>query len=104
MPMVRRRDGAPPRLAEVLALSDERDTWLERVYASWRAGYRAGRGDGYDRGYVDGVEARKRAEHALVDAVTLHLARWDGLRRDFGKPRPGDYTGGPVAWNGGDRR
>ena len=25
--------------------------------------------------------------------MDLNLRRWDGLRRDFGKPRPGDYHG-----------
>ena len=74
-------------------LSAERDLWLDRVYASWRDGYRAGRGDGYDRGYADGAAARKHAQHQLADAVDLNLRRWDGLRRDFGKPRPGDYHG-----------
>ncbi len=91
-------------MAALLALSDERDKWLRRVLASWRDGHRAGYEAGYDRGYVDGVLARKHAQHLLVDVIGRHLARWDGLRRDFGKPRPGDYTGGPVDFWGGRRR
>lgn len=94
----------PPRRVELLlALSDERDQWERWVLAAAREAYRAGRRAGYERGYVDGVEARKHAQHMLVDLIGTHLARWDGLRRDFGKPRPGDYAGGPVAWNGGQR-
>jgi len=73
------------------------------VLAAWRDGRREGWRAGYDRGYVDGVETRKHAQHLLVDLIGTHLARWDGLRRDFGKPRPGDYTGGPVEWDGGQR-
>jgi hypothetical protein len=86
---VSRGDG----LAALLALSDERDLWLRRVLAAWRDGHRDGYRRGYDRGYLDGIKARKHAEHLLVDVIGAHLARWDGLRADFGKPRPGDYTG-----------
>jgi hypothetical protein len=84
---------APRGLPEVLALSGERDLWLRRVLDASREGYRRGYSDGYDRGYADGAAARKHAQHALADAVALNLRRWDGLRRDFGKPRPGDYHG-----------
>jgi hypothetical protein len=90
-------------VAALLALSGERDAWLRRVLAAWRDGYRDGWRRGYDRGYVDGIEARKHAQHLLVDAIGTHLARWDGLRADFSKPRPGDYAGGPVAWDRGER-
>jgi hypothetical protein len=80
-----------------LQLSDERDAWLARVYSTWREAYALGRSDGYDCGYADGVAARKHAEHALVDMISLHLRRWDGLRADFGLPRPGDFTGREAA-------
>ena len=33
-------------VAELLALSDERDLWLRRVYDAWRDGYQAGHADG----------------------------------------------------------
>jgi hypothetical protein len=89
--------------AAVLALSDERDIWLARVYRTWREAYALGRARGYDRGYVDGIAARKHAQHLLVDVIGTHLYRWDGLRRDYGKPRPGDYAGGPVDFYGGRR-
>ena len=74
-------------VAELLALSDERDLWLRRVYDAWRDGYAA----------------------ALDDAVTASLARiwpppghvtetdrrrWGpGGREHFGDPRPGDFQG-----------
>jgi hypothetical protein len=87
----------------VLALSDERDLWLARVYRTWREAYALGRRAGYDRGYLDGAAARKHEQHLLVDVIGTHLARWDGLRRDFGNPRPGDYTGGPVELERGRR-
>jgi hypothetical protein len=77
----------PGRVAELLALSDERDLWLRRVYDAWREGYAA----------------------ALDDAVTASLARiwpppghvtetdkrrWGpGGREHFSDPRPGDYPG-----------
>jgi len=77
--------------------------WLRRVLDADRDGYRRGERTGYDRGYIDGIEARKHAQHLVADVIGAHLARWDGLRADFGKPRPGDYTGGPVAWDGGQR-
>ena len=83
----------PGAVRRLLALSDERDLHLKLRLAAWRDGHRAGYADGYDRGYADGAGARKHAQHALVDAVALNLRRWDGLRRDFGKPRPGDRPG-----------
>jgi hypothetical protein len=96
-------DDVDRRRAAVLALSDERDIWLARVYRTWREAYALGRGRGYADGYLDGAAARKHAQHLLVDVIGTHLARWDGLRRDYGKPRPGDYTGGPVDFYGGRR-
>jgi hypothetical protein len=87
-----------------LRLSDERDLHLRLRLDTWREAYQLGRRDGYDRGYVDGIEARKHAQHLLVDIIGVHLLRWDGLRADFGKPRPGDYLGGSVERDGGDRR
>lgn len=92
--------------AELLDLSAERDLQERRACAMWREGYAAGlaaRADDYSHGYADGVAARKHARHLLVDVIGTHLARWDGLRRDFGKPRPGEYAGGAVEWNGGGR-
>jgi hypothetical protein len=87
-----------------LRLSDERDLHLRLRLDAWRDGYRIGHERGYDCGYLDGIAARKHAQHLLVDLIGRHLARWDGLRRDFGKPRPGEYTGGPVDFWSGRRR
>lgn len=104
MPTIARGTDSERQRAAWLRLSDERDVWLARVYRTWREAYALGRADGYDCGYADGVAARKHAEHALVDVIRLHLRRWDGLRRDFAKPRPTDYQGGPVAvWDGRHR-
>jgi hypothetical protein len=86
-----------------LRLSDERDLQLRLRLDAWRDGYQAGHQAGYDAGYLDGIAARKHAQHLLVDVIGAHLARWDGLRRDFGKPRPGEYQGGPVEFYGRGR-
>lgn len=80
-----------------IELSDERDLQLSLRLAAWREGYQAGRRDGYDRGYLDGfavaVTGYKRAQLDAVRDLDLHLRRWDGLRRDFGRPRDGDFQG-----------
>ncbi|MGH3160370.1 MAG: hypothetical protein ACRDOC_00665 [Streptosporangiaceae bacterium] len=91
----------------LLDLPDEmqlRLTWWADGYA---AGFRAG----------EQVGARRAMREWHVTAAGLPMAaigpswaelerrRWGpGGRAHFGDPRPGDYTGGPVAWNGGDRR
>jgi hypothetical protein len=52
----------------------------------------------YEHGYHDGVIAHKRAQKAVVRHAELELARWGpGGREHFADPRPGDFTGGPVA-------
>ena len=82
-------------MAALLALSDERDTWLRRVLAAWRDGYAAAtadRADDYSRGYANGVLARKHAQHDLAEAARVYAARWgSGGRGHFADPRPGDY-------------
>jgi len=35
----------PADIAAILALSDERDTWMRRIHQAWRDGYNAGRAD-----------------------------------------------------------
>jgi hypothetical protein len=99
------------RVAALLALSDERDTWLRRVYASWKDGYRAG----YEAGDAAGTRRTQREWHVTNAGLPrsilgptwaeLELRRWGpGGRAHFGDPRPGDYTGGPVgAWDGRQR-
>ena len=103
-------------VARVIALSDERDTWLRWVLAAWRDGYAAGR-DSMDNAvttaYIDGLLRRKGIEHEHIRALTGGTCRVDlwqdqqrrtwgpGGREHFADPEPGDYAGGPVAWDGG---
>jgi hypothetical protein len=82
--------------AYILAGSDRADLELAARLEAWRDGWRA-RGiaqDGaWEAGYAAGILAFKAAQHGIVKALRLELARWDGPRADFGKPRPGDYPG-----------
>ena len=84
---------------DLLALSDERDTWLRRVLDAERRGY--------DRGFRDGLSAYRDYVHGVVRDWTACVTRWDGTREHFADPRPGDYPGGPaqlataVVWLGG---
>jgi hypothetical protein len=108
VPGVRRGAGIVTRAELLLALSDERDLWLRRVYDAWRDGYRAG----HAAGEVTGSRRTARAWH--VTAIGLPLAAlgptWAELERrryaprgraHFADPRPDDYAGGPVEWDGG---
>jgi hypothetical protein len=73
-----------------LALSDERDAWSRLATETWRWGYaaaEAAHADDYARGYADGVRDVKCQQHASVEAFRIYLARWQGPRLDFGKPR-----------------
>ena len=76
-----------------------RRTCREMVADARSAAYRAG----YHAGRIAVIEDLKAVQQEIVRDLDTHLTRWDGLLRDFGKPRPGDYTGGPVAWDGGQR-
>lgn len=96
----------PPLLmAQVLALSDERDQWERRLQAEGRAAYQAG----YEDALRDADHSWAREPlhswareplHApmLLDEPTqaeLELRRYGpGGRDHFGDPRPGDYQGG----------
>jgi hypothetical protein len=80
-------------VAELLELSDLLDGQLRMRLAAFREGYELGGEAGYQAGYVDGILARKHAQHQLVEDLAVYLRRWDGRREDFGKPRPGDYPG-----------
>lgn len=85
--------------AAILARSDENDRWQARLLAAWSEGYRSAETDhehDYGKGHTAGWMAYKRAIHGTVDDVRQHCATWDGLRANFGQPRPGDYTGGPA--------
>jgi hypothetical protein len=103
------------RRAAWLRLSDERDLWLRRVLDAWREGYAVGRrsmDDAVTTAYIDGLLRRKGIEHEHIRALTGGTDRVDlwqdqqkrtwgpGGREHFADPKPGDYTGGPVAWDG----
>jgi hypothetical protein len=97
-------------VAAWIRLSDERDLWLRRVYAAWRDGYRAG----YEAGDAAGTKRTQREWHVTNAGLPrsvlgptwaeLERRRWGpGGRAHFSDPRHGDYTGGPVAWDRGQR-
>lgn len=87
-------------LRHVLALSDERDQWERLIEQAWRDGYRAAEqahADDYSAGVTDGVLARKRAQHDIVEMARTDVAQWGPAGREhFGEPRPGDYPGGAA--------
>jgi hypothetical protein len=95
----------------LLEESDERDSWLRRVLEAERRGYDRGvssMADEYAHGWADGILARKRAEHEIVDEIRLEIARWGpGGREHFADPRPDDFRGLPTSagpariWLGG---
>ena len=79
-------------VARVIALSDERDTWLRWVLAAWRDGYAAGRDsmdDAVTTAYIDGLLRRKGIEHEHIRALTGGTCRvdlWqDQQRRTWGR-------------------
>lgn len=94
--------------AELLAESAERERVIfEHAWSTgYAAGFDAGTEVGYDcaeaemaQAWAPVAESVRRVGRSLSHAE-LELRRWDGRREDFGKPRPGDYLGGPVPWDG----
>ncbi|SNT56678.1 hypothetical protein SAMN05443665_104570 [Actinomadura meyerae] len=94
--------------AELLAESAERErTIFEHAWSTgYGAGFDAGTEVGYDcaeaemaQAWAPVAESVRRLGRSLSHAE-LERRRWDGRREDFGKPRPGDYRGGPVPWDG----
>jgi hypothetical protein len=74
-------------VAALLALSDERDTWLRRVRQAWAEGYQAALDDAV-------VSSLARIWPPPGHVPEIELARWGpGGREHFGRPRPGDYRG-----------
>ena len=109
---------AVPIVAPSWATVERIAAWSEREEAAYARGYKFASQiwqgeceDAYRRGFEDALHAiEKQDEQAHRDMTgqrlakpyaEMELVRWDGPRREFGNPRPGDYTGGPVAWNGG---
>ena len=91
---------------ELLALSDERDTWMRRLLSAGR--------DSYRRGLADGIALGRRLEAAERDAAWKAIARPAArggpshaelerkrftvrgeprTREAFGLPHPDDYKG-----------
>jgi hypothetical protein len=99
----------PSRVAELLALSDERTLWLRRLLDAERRGYDRGREAGYANGRRDEAVVRDRAWREFSTPIArgapsfaeLEICRYGkGGRAHFADPRPGDYPGGPVPWDG----
>lgn len=90
---------------EMLAGSADRERAIFEM--AWQAGYRTGFESGTEVGYGQAETDMERAWSKVAAKVRgfasdhdLERRRWDGRREDFGRPRPGDYLGGPVDWNG----
>jgi hypothetical protein len=86
-------------VAQVLALSDERDQWTNRLLAAERAAYLAGAATGWRLGLERGARIRQADWPEIVkpldapSAAELELLRWGpGGRERFADRRPGDYT------------
>lgn len=83
--------------AEVLALSDERDTHLARLLAAEQAAYRAGYADGFRDAGEELFAAYRALPPVVIEGESLaelEARRWGpGGREHFGDPRPGDYPG-----------
>ncbi|WP_431916322.1 hypothetical protein [Nonomuraea jabiensis] len=89
-----------------------------RERQAYDQGYRDGHRSGWEIGYARAHEELAASWRKLAAAVRGHAerpahaeleaVRWDGRREDFGKPRPGDYPGGPritaLAWRRTDPR
>lgn len=103
-----RQQAEPVPLGECISLldySDELDKQLRLRLAAFREGYAAAEArhaDDYDRGYVDGVLARKRTGIRLYEEIRLEQRRWElrgekRTRQTFGQPHPDDSPQAGVA-------
>lgn len=89
-------------VSDVLALSDERDAWLARVYAAEQAGYQRGLELGREQGYLYALN-EEAIERGRIGAPfrrpgpgfrELERRRWGPKgRAHYGDPQPGDYQG-----------
>jgi len=89
-------------IADVLAVSDQRELQLELRLQAWREGWLAGHEVGDQGGYARAIKDMERRWHEVADPVArggpsfaeLERRRWGpGGRKHFGDPRPGDYPG-----------
>jgi hypothetical protein len=85
-------------IAELIALSDERDLWLRWLLNAQRQAYEAGRADGFAEGWREAEWDMALSWHAAAAPVArsgeLQRRRWGpGGREHFADPRPGDYPG-----------
>ncbi|SNR35049.1 hypothetical protein [Actinomadura mexicana] len=103
---------------ELLALATAAAEMVDDIQGQQRR-ESAAFGEGYALGLAAGVDVgRDQAETDMTEAwrpvaesvrrlgrtltfEEIERRRWDGRREDFGLPRPGDYTGGPVDWETG---
>ena len=94
------------QIAAVLALSDERDTWIKRILAAERAEYARGKRDGVALGELLALEDRAERWRAMACPVSRGGATWAeveerrwvvrgerGTRETFADPHPSDYPG-----------
>jgi hypothetical protein len=91
---------------ELLALSDERDSWMRRLLSAGRDSYRRGLADGIDLGRRLEAAERDAAWNAIARPAArggptfaeLERKRWAvrdsaRTRETFGLPHPDDYKG-----------
>ena len=98
---------------EAQRLINQLDAILGNREALFRTAYEMGFNAGRDVGYAQAKHEEEQDWAALTahvqslgtsDAKThteMELRRWGGPRADYGKPRPGDYPGGPCDWETG---
>lgn len=92
---------SPDEQARLLALSDERDQWEQRLAEAEQAGYERGRDDGWNAGREHLLNEQARAERHLHQRLEPVLMAPDyreleerrygpGGRKHFADPRPED--------------
>ncbi|HUZ29930.1 MAG TPA: hypothetical protein VMU90_11850 [Solirubrobacteraceae bacterium] len=90
------RDGLRRMLADLVgALPDPADEVRYRQVLCLTAAA-AVRDRAWSEGFAAALADVKAAQHGIVRDVRQHLRTWDGIREEFGRPRPGDYTGAPA--------
>jgi hypothetical protein len=87
-------------VADLLALSAERDQWLQRLLDAERDAYTAGYHEGLKDGFESGAKLaddqwrRLYGGRDVPSADQLDQLRWGpGGRGHFGDPRPADHRG-----------